>query len=296
MRVTSSKWLAKWVGFVLSLHLLLGGSCWAQTDDVYDVGVAVVDITPDYPIRLNGFGVRRKESEGVSQRIHARALAVSQGDQPPLVLVTLDSLGVRTSMVDEVGQRLKQSHNLPRRNLAVTFTHSHCTPKVNGASDNIFSSAIPVDHQKHIDRYTVELTDNITTAVRNAMDARKPARLEWAVGKVGFAENRRMVGGPVDHDLPTLVVRDPKTRKPRAIYVSYACHCVTLSFNKISGDWAGYAAAMIERRFPNCVALVSIGAGSDQNPNSGVTGDKVDVAEQQGAEIATEVSRLLQVD
>ena len=81
MRDTSSKWLAKWVGFVLSLHLL-GGSCWAQTDDVYDVGVAVVDITPDYPIRLNGFGFRRKESEGVSQRIYARALAVSQGGQP----------------------------------------------------------------------------------------------------------------------------------------------------------------------------------------------------------------------
>ena len=115
--------------------------------------MAVVDITPDYPIRLSGFGFRRKESEGVWQRIHARALAVSQGDKPPLVLVTLDSLGVRTSMVDEVGQRLKQSHNLPRRNLAVTFTLSHCAPKVNGASNNIFCSAIPVDHQKHIDRY-----------------------------------------------------------------------------------------------------------------------------------------------
>lgn len=152
MRDTSSKWLAKRVGFVLSLHLLLGGSCWAQTDDVYDVGVSVVDITPDYPIRLNGFGFRRKESEGVSQRIHARALAVSQDGQPPLVLVTLDSLGVRTPLVDEVGQRLKQSHNLPRRTLAVTFTHSHCAPKVNGATDNIFSSAIRVDHQKHIDR------------------------------------------------------------------------------------------------------------------------------------------------
>ena len=77
-------------GFALSLHLLLGGSCWAQTDDVYDVGVAVVDITPDYPIRLNGFGFRRKESEGDSHRIHVRALAVSQRGLPPLVLVTLN--------------------------------------------------------------------------------------------------------------------------------------------------------------------------------------------------------------
>ena len=39
------------------------------------VGVAAVDITPDYPVRLSGFGFRRTESEGVTQRIWAKALA-----------------------------------------------------------------------------------------------------------------------------------------------------------------------------------------------------------------------------
>ena len=281
---------------LLSLTVLAGSTVSAQPADQYSVGVAVVDVTPDYPIRLNGFGNRREETETVSQRIFARALAISHGDQTPLVLVTLDSLGVRTSMVDEVGRRLQESHQLPRQNLALTFSHSHCTPKVNGASDNIFSTAIPPGHQKHIDRYTQELTDHITLAARNAIDGRSPAQLEWAIGKAGFAKNRRTAGGPVDHDLPVLVVRDIKTGQPRAIYVSYACHCVTLSFNKVSGDWAGHAAAMIERRFPNSVGLVSIGAGSDQNPVSRVSGDPGDnvaAAQQQGVEIATEVERLL---
>ncbi len=279
------------VSAVLAVQLLC--SSWVESADVYNVGVAVVDITPDYPIRLNGFGNRREESEGVSQQIYARALAISQGDQPPLVLVTLDSLGIRTPMVEQVAKRLQKSHKLPRANLAVTFSHSHCTPKVNGACDNIFSTAIPADHQQHIDQYTTELTDYITKVAADAIESRRPGQLEWSVGKVGFAKNRRLVGGPVDHDLPMLVVRDPASKKPRAIYVSYACHCVTLSLNKISGDWAGYAAAMIERRFPDAVALVSIGAGSDQNPISGVTGDKTEVAETQGVEIATEVERLL---
>ncbi|MEQ9409990.1 MAG: neutral/alkaline non-lysosomal ceramidase N-terminal domain-containing protein [Fuerstiella sp.] len=276
------------------ISLLTFNAVQAESDNLYDVGVAVVDITPEYPIRLNGFGNRREESEGVSQPIFARALAVSQGDQPPLVLVTLDSLGIRLPMVDQVADRLRTSHQLPRQNLAVTFSHSHCTPKVNGACDNIFSTAIPPEHQVHIDQYTKELTDHITTAARKALDDRRPARLEWAVGTVGFAKNRRMVGGPVDHDLPMLVVRDADTDEPRAIYVSYACHCVTLSFNQVNGDWAGYAAAMIERQLPEVVAMVSIGAGSDQNPVSGVTGDQVAVAEAQGVEIATEVVRLLQ--
>ncbi|HSG71635.1 MAG TPA: hypothetical protein VLA12_14535, partial [Planctomycetaceae bacterium] len=47
----------------------------------WTVGVATVDITPDYPVRLNGFGFRREESEGVRQRIHAKALAIGNSDE-----------------------------------------------------------------------------------------------------------------------------------------------------------------------------------------------------------------------
>ena len=74
----------------------------------------------------------------------------------------------------------------------------------------------------------------------------------------------------------------PDDETIRAIYVSYACHCVTLSNNKISGDWAGYAAGAIERNHPGAVALVSIGCGSDSNPSSGVTGDNVAAARRAG--------------
>jgi len=49
---------------LLSLPALLSSTCSAQSADHYNVGVAVVDITPEYPIRLNGFGNRREESGG----------------------------------------------------------------------------------------------------------------------------------------------------------------------------------------------------------------------------------------
>jgi putative membrane-bound dehydrogenase-like protein len=124
-----------------------------------------------------------------------------------------------------------------------------------------------------------------------ALADRKPAKLAWGVGSVGFANNRRTSGGPTDHDLPVLVVKDVQG-KVRAIWTSYACHCVTLSNNKISGDWAGYAQEAIQDDFPGSIALVSIGCGADQNPNSGVTGDKADIAQRQGMELAKEVKRL----
>ncbi len=259
----------------------------------YDVGIAKVDITPDYPIRLNGFGDRREESVGVTQQIWAKAMAIGADDQKPAILFTIDSTGIRELMIDEVAVRLKEKAGIERDRIAATFTHTHTAPKVNGACDTIFSTPIPQQHQAHIDRYTRELTEALAQVALSALADRKPARLDWAVGKVGFAKNRRTEGGPVDHSLPLLVVRSAEDDALRAIYVTYACHCVTLSDNKISGDWAGYAQHAIESKHPGVVAMTSIGCGSDSNPSSGVTGANTAAAAGQGAEIADEVERLL---
>lgn len=265
----------------------------AAAETAYAVGVAAVDITPNYPIRLNGFGHRREESEGVTQPIWAKAIAIGADDQRPLVLITIDSLGIRLPMVEEVARRLKAKAGIERERLAVTFTHTHTAPKVNGASETIMGWPTPPEHQRHIDQYTGELTDALEKVALAALADRKPARLEWVIGNVKFAMNRRTLGGPVDHDLPMLVVRSADDDTIRAIYVTYACHCVTLSNNKISGDWAGYAQAAIERQNRGTIALVSIGCGSDSNPTSGVTGDNIAAAAEQGNEIASEVARLL---
>ncbi len=264
----------------------------SAADMAYEVGVGQVDITPAYPIRLNGFGVRREESDGVTQRIWAKVLAIRQRGAVPIVLITVDNVGLRMEQVDEVAMRLHAKHGIPRERVALTCSHSHTTPKVNGSADNIFSQPIPPAHQAHIDQYTRELTDSMEQAAELALGDLQPASLAWGVGRVGFARNRRTAGGPVDHDLPVLAVRDAAGQL-RAIYVSYACHCVTLSHNRISNDWAGFAQESLQARFPGCVALMSIGAGSDSDPSSGVTGDKVDVAAAQGEEIAVEAARVL---
>jgi putative membrane-bound dehydrogenase-like protein len=263
------------------------GDAVAQT---YAVGVARVDITPAYPVRLSGFGFRRTESEGVTQRIWAKALAIDDGE--PAVLVTVDNLGIPADIVREVAGRLRRRANIDPGRLAVTATHTHTAPMLRGVAPTLFGMPIPPEHQEHIDRYTRELTDKLEAVAVAALADRRPARLAWGVGSAGFAVNRRTKGGPVDHDLPVLVVRDPGG-KVRAVYLSYACHCVTLSNNKISGDWAGYAQQQVEDDNPGAVALVSVGCGGDQNPSSGVTADHTEIAARQGAEIAAEVKRLL---
>ena len=257
----------------------------------YRVGVARVDITPDHPIRLNGFGGRRTESEGVYQKLHARALAIEDGTVQPAVLMAVDVLGIPAEVFDEVAKRLAAKANLPKTRLAITATHTHTGPMLTGANPTLFGVPIPNAHLANIDRYTPRFIDKLEEAALAAIKDLKPAKLEWGVGGAKFAANRRTANGPVDHDLPVLFVKDEKGAV-RAVYLNYACHCVTLSHNKLGGDWAGYAAASVEDAFAGSVALVAIGCGADQNPKSGVTGGKEDVAAGQGREIAAEVQRL----
>jgi putative membrane-bound dehydrogenase-like protein len=262
----------------------------ASSLTTYHAGAAQIDITPDFPIRLAGFASRHTESEGITQRIHASALAIDDGGDP-VVLVTADLCGVPAAFTEQLLKRLEPLNVRPER-FTLAVTHSHTTPMVAGYLPTLFGQPIPPEHQRHIARFTAELLDKLERAVKTALADRRPARLSWGVGSVEFAKNRRAAGGPIDHDLPVLAVRDPDG-KLRAVWASYACHCVTLSNNKISGDWAGFAKEAIESENLGAIALISVGCGADQNPNSGVTGDKVEKATTQGREVAAEVKRLL---
>lgn len=259
--------------------------------ETFQVGVASIDITPDYPVLLNGFLSRQNEVLGARQKIWAKALSVRCQGQPPLVLIAVDTLGIPAAIRAKV---LKSIEPLGVENstLAITASHTHSAPIIRGCAPNIMGRDFTEEEQQHIDRYTQEFTEKLIEVAEASLKAPVPATLSWSVGKVQFAKNRRNTTGPTDHEMPLLAVHD-LNGKLLAVSVSYACHCVTLSESLISGDWAGYAQTQIQAEYPGCLALVSIGCAGDQNPNSNVTVDRIDVADMQGKEIADEVSRLL---
>ncbi|HVL12128.1 MAG TPA: neutral/alkaline non-lysosomal ceramidase N-terminal domain-containing protein, partial [Gemmata sp.] len=212
----------------LLLSLLPAVASAAEPELPYKVGVAKVDVTPDHAIRLNGFGFRRAESEGVYHKIHARALAIDDGTKSPVVLMTVDVLGIPADIHDEVAKRLEKKAGVKKDRLAITATHTHTGPMVSGANPTLFGVAIPQEHLANIDKYTPKFIDALETAALDALKDMKPAKLEWGVGTATFAMNRRGKKDRFDHDLPVLFVKDARG-KVRAVYLAYACHCVTLS-------------------------------------------------------------------
>lgn len=270
------------------------------------VGVASVDITPDYPVRMVGYGDRKKESEGVASRLKAKAIAIGADADAdgPVVLIAVDNLAIPAAITEEVADRLKAKAGIRRERLAVCATHTHCAPALSNGVSVIFGGPLPADQQGRIDRYTKELTDALETASLKALAVRSPGKLSWALGKVeNVAANRRVLkkgkwvgfgvnpSGPTDPSLPILKVTD-EAGAVRAVLMGYACHCTTLggSFNKICAEWAGYACEAVEAAHPGATALVVIGCGADANPEPR---RNLDDAKAHGAAIAKEAKRLL---
>jgi hypothetical protein len=265
------------------------------------VGVAEVDITPDRPIRLTGYGNRKTPSEGVRQKLRAKALAV--GTDRPAILLTTDLIGISRQLADEVAGRLAKA-GIPRPQVAVTSTHTHTGPSLAGTLPFIFSTPVTPEQAATIDKYSADLVNKLERVALDALAARQPAQVAWSTGTVRFAANRRVLkdgkwtgfgvnpAGPVDHDLPVLTVRDARGTL-RAVLVSYACHATTLEGgdNFVHGDWPGAAQALLEQRHPGIVALIAVGTGADSNPNP--RGGGIADVETHAREVADEVDRLL---
>lgn len=232
-------------------------------------GIACIDITPSEPIWLHGWGNRKQPSSGVSQRLFAKALAVENADGERFVWVGTDMLGFSRKMIDALNARAMEKFKLDAAHLIINSSHNHSAPVTGDVLHLYFE--IPDNDLKVIARYTDWMHDRIIEVIEKAMADLSPAELSFGQGFAGFAVNRRRVAdrtlpGVVDHDVPVLAVRDPKSKKLRGVVFGYACHTTCIEDGTINGDWAGYAQETVERMHPGATAIFVTGCGADANP------------------------------
>jgi hypothetical protein len=255
------------------------------------LGAAKVDITPESPNWLSGYGARHSMATNAGQRIWAKAFAIGDDKSGPALFLTVDNCGVSSEITENLATRLRQKHGIPRERLVVCSTHTHTAPCLSGVLPNLFSRDFTAEELATIDQYTKFLSVKLEQAADAALKNLKPGNLSWAQTSAGFARNRRTVNGPVDHALPVLRALDNQGNLV-AVLVAYACHCTTLSseYNQFHGDWAGEAGAQLEKDHPGTVALISLGCGADSNPQPR---GKPENAREHGLEVAGQVEKLL---
>jgi len=224
--------------------------------------------------------------------------ADAQAGEAQLVPVGVANGAVPADLREKVFRRVQAQTSLKSERFMLCNSHNHSGPDLKG-----MASMSGGEHE-HLSTYAKLLTDRLEKVVLDAVAARRPGRLSWTQGSVGFAANRRVLkggkwtgfgavpGAPADHGLPLLRVADASDRL-MAVVVNYACHCTTLrgNFKQIHGDWAACAQEYIEAEHPGAVALVTIGCGADSDPCPHGT---VEFCKQHGRALADEVKRLLE--
>ncbi len=267
----------------------------------WKAGFAQVKITPPGPMWMSGYSSRTGPSEGTEIELWTKAAVLQPAVGKPLVLVSLDLVGIDRDTSIEIVDRILERDRLPRGNVAISVSHTHCGPVV---GTNLTSMYFYDDAQsKLVKAYTEALPGLVLKAVNDAYSAMEPVTLSWATGTSGFAVNRRenkeadvpmlrekgLLKGPVDHDVPVLAARDVKN-KLKGVVFGYACHATVLSYMKWSGDYPGFAMLDVEKANPGAIAMFFAGCGADQNP---LPRREVALAKKYGKQLADSVNAVL---
>ncbi len=248
----------------------------ARAQSGWKAGAAKVDITPQEPIALAGYGGTRISQE-ILQPIYLKALAVQDQSGKIAVIVTSDLVGLSLSMVETIAQNAQEKYGLTRDRLILNYSHNHSCP-VTGDVLFLYYD-LDVSRKAVVERYTQRVLDQYIEVLGGAIRNLTPATLTFEQGLAGIAVNRRRsrpggrrLPGPVDQDVPVLAVRGTDG-KLRAILFGYSCHNTTLGRLQVSGDYAGYAQAALEKTYPGVIALFVEGCGGDANPLPRYQGD-----------------------
>ncbi len=265
----------------------------------FKAGTGRSDITPTTPIRLAGYAGRTKVHENIDLPIFTKALALQDSSGAITLVVTADTIGTPRSFNDALAARIESELKVPRERFLFACSHSHSTPVIHGALTMMYG--LPADEAATVEAYTKSFLQKSFEAAQAAVKDLQPARLAFGRSEAFFAGNRRQFGprgvsiginpnGLVDRDVPVLRI-DREDGTLKAVMFGYACHNTTPGPTyEVSGDWAGYAQADLERTYSGSTALFITGCGADANPTP--RGSML-LARAHGLELAGAVARAL---
>jgi neutral ceramidase len=267
----------------------------------WKAGTATVDITPNRPQWMAGYGGRTRPAEGALHPLFVKVLALEDARGHRAIVLSSDLLGIPKSVYENVCAGLKRQLGLERSQIMLNASHSHCTPVLRDALYDAYP--LPAEQRPIIEQYSTELEAKVIDTVGKAFASLAPARVAAGQGVARFAVNRRnnpeasvpklieqnALKGPVDHSVPMLAVSTPDGAL-KAVVFGYACHNTTLSFYQWCGDYAGFAQIALERNHPGAVAMFFMGCGADQNP---LPRREVFLAQRYGEMLAAAVEEVL---
>jgi neutral ceramidase len=236
-------------------------------------GAAKVDITPAAGVWMDGM-IRSRPSQGIHDRLAARALVVGSGGDPrdAYALVSADVCALDGETTAAARERAEHRTGIPAAHIVVAATHTHSGPSTIG----IFTPRETA--------YITGLVSLLAGAIEEASRTLAPAAVMTGAGAERTISHyrrlqaddghvvmnwepwppERIVGplGSADDEVGVLkIVAEANPRKPLAVVFNHAGHPNILSGDNLllSADYPGFAARQLEEEL-GCPALFLNGA------------------------------------
>ncbi len=230
-------------------------------------GVARVDITPPLELHapLGGYGERmNRPAEGVHDRIFAKALVLTDGEQK-FALVTADIVGFPPTLKPALVERLSDA-GWTKENMMLLASHSHTSIEMNAINpQNTFQVPQLGIFNPRVYEFVMQ---RLPRVVREAESHLVPVTIGTSgVAIEGWNRNRR---GNAETDKELTVTRvDTLDGKPLAVLVNFTAHPTFMSGEDMlfSGGWPGHLQRTLESLIGDGVtAMYYNGAEGDQSP------------------------------
>ena len=240
-----------------ALVALLAFSASADAADpaVFDVGAASVNINPDTPQYISGYGYKGGPTTSVHDPLEVRAFVVSNGTDAAAFVVAdltgwfsayqgnLEPYGITHVREAAAAELEDDGLTADRGSVIVSSTHTHAAPVVTGIW-GLTDQA-----------YMEKVSNAAVEAVDEAAADMKPSEIWTANGNIRsfIWQNGQGTNHPdgfsVDEQLPIMWARDPDTGATNALYANVPNH--PDEFNgtdhmQFSADWPGYARAALD--------------------------------------------------
>jgi hypothetical protein len=210
-------------------------------------GVARIDLTPDWPVMLAGFGQRTAPAMRAHDPVRGKALYLEEGGER-LLVVTADLLCIPGQVGQPVAEAIAAATGMAVRQVMLCASHTHSAPNPSYANDGAIG----------VERFAAWVVERLVALGIAAARSARPAQLRAGLGAADIFFNRRNPATPnrVDRRVP-VVVAEAADGAILGVLFGAACHPTVLGWDnmEMSADFTGAAQDAVEAALPGAVAL-----------------------------------------
>lgn len=267
------------------------------------LGTAKIDITPERPIPLAGFGHRKGPFQGVNRRLYARinVFEHDEGGKKSRVLIAQgDIIWWGSERMARIRETIAQRFGIGPSDLILSAQHTHGGPQ----TSTEFCDILGLPDADYLESLDQALFLGIEAAIANL----EPVTIERGKGDCRIGINRRKIvngkmamapnpEGLLDTDVNVIRFRK-EDGVTKAVFIHYTCHPTTTNTNFVTSEYPGVAAERLEATFGRGT-VVSFLQGCTGNVRPALhrddkfyAGSEEEVAKF-GRQLANEVERVL---